>query len=599
MRKLGQLILLLFSCCLFLGWNNVKAADFSIDSYHVNIDILADGSANVNRTLTYDFDGEAHGLLYQQAVRDQAQSLTDSKVFINNQPVILNASQANNTYTLTREGNLYKFKVYHPVDGDQLKITYKYHLNQVVKNYADTAELNWKIIGSNWDQDLANVKITINLPKRNVKSLQAWSHGDLSGYTKVDKQRGQVTLSLASNPANSFVEAHLLFDPKVTFANTYRSSERVKAKIQAQEAALAKKANAARKKQRLMHQIGALFLLIVGFGLNVFTVLRLSRRPKNTLFPASLKSAPHNFEIPDLPVATAQALCFFTQPNSYAFSAHLLELEAQGQIAIEPLDVKKGLLKDQPNYLITLVNARLMHAPEEKLLQYLFKLNSKPVFSLKDLQNLSSKKKKRLAKLFEAWSKQAFEQADIKKYQGFAHPAVSLSSAWVATNLCFFIAMMFANRWELLSLLGLVSLGLAGLDFYCYKNHSPYLKEDVAKINQVRGFYTMLDDIGRFDLRELGERILWSEIMPYAVAFKLAPKVAKALYANFSEAELATVLGSYYPLFYHQSFAFATSFNNSFTAAIVTYSSSSTGSSGGFSGGSSGGFGGSSGGGAF
>lgn len=85
---------------------------------------------------------------------------------------------------------------------------------------------------------------------------------------------------------------------------------------------------------------------------------------------------------------------------------------------------------------------------------------------------------------------------------------------------------MFANRWELLSLLGLVSLGLAGLDFYCYKNHSPYLKEDVAKINQVRGFYTMLDDIGRFDLRELGERILWSEIMPYAVAFKLAPKVA-------------------------------------------------------------------------
>ena len=109
----------------------------------------------------------------------------------------------------------------------------------------------------------------------------------------------------------------------------------------------------------------------------------------------------------------------------------------------------------------------------------------------------------------------------------------------------------------------------------------------------------MLDDIGRFDLRELGERILWSEIMPYAVAFKLAPKVAKALYANFSEAELATVLGSYYPLFYHQSFAFATSFNNSFAAAIVTYSSSSTGSSGGFSGGSSGGFGGSSGGGAF
>ena len=38
-------------------------------------------------------------------------------------------------------------------------------------------------------------------------------------------------------------------------------------------------------------------------------------------------------------------------------------------------------------------------------------------------------------------------------------------------------------------------------------------------------------------VREVGDIVLWEQIMPYAVAFGLAKKVIKALKAEFSVAE--------------------------------------------------------------
>lgn len=103
----------------------------------------------------------------------------------------------------------------------------------------------------------------------------------------------------------------------------------------------------------------------------------------------------------------------------------------------------------------------------------------------------------------------------------------------------------------------------------------------------------MLNDVGHFEMRDVGDLILWQEIMPYAVAFGLAKKVLQELKIEFGNDELErSGYGYYGPFFISGSSGFS---KNSSFASSVSYVS---GASGEFSGGSSGSFGGSSGGGA-
>ena len=153
-------------------------------------------------------------------------------------------------------------------------------------------------------------------------------------------------------------------------------------------------------------------------------------------------------------------------------------------------------------------------------------------------------------------------------------------------------------------------LVLAGWILLLVKTHAlpRYTQLGAQKINEVRGFKQMLEDVGHFDMAQVGDLILWDRILPYAVAFGSADKVVAALKMNFSEEQLATSMPINYPLFIYGygGFGGQADFGEAFTsgfgsslAASHSASSNVGGGSGGFSGGNSGGFGGGSGGGAF
>jgi uncharacterized membrane protein len=108
----------------------------------------------------------------------------------------------------------------------------------------------------------------------------------------------------------------------------------------------------------------------------------------------------------------------------------------------------------------------------------------------------------------------------------------------------------------------------------------------------------MLKDIGKFDLKEVGDIILWEQILPYAVAFDLADRVIDALKFEFGEKAIEDAWGPNY-IFVMSGSDFGRGFSESFSSALSSVSSSASGGSGGFSSGSSGGVGGGSGGGAF
>lgn len=133
---------------------------------------------------------------------------------------------------------------------------------------------------------------------------------------------------------------------------------------------------------------------------------------------------------------------------------------------------------------------------------------------------------------------------------------------------------------------------------YSGKKLSPYTAKGAETTNRVRGFKKMLDEIGNFKMREVGELALWEEIMPYAVALGVSKKVLKQLKLEFAdEIDDANIL-FWGPFYSSGEDGFASNFNSSFNSG-ANLNSSTSGGSGGFSGGSSGGFGGGSGGGAF
>ncbi len=429
--------------------------------------------------------------------------------------------------------------------------------------------------------------MTLQLPKP-VADLQAWTHGPLTGYTDVERAQGKVTLTLAELDTDEMLETHMLFPTSVTPNNPQVSNEKAKEKIRQAEAKLADEANQKRKAEEKRAQVikrifsGIVFALSLGF----IGILVINPGNKKTKLPP-LK---HSYEIPKYAPEVAFAVLNQTLPDNQAFSAHLLDLAGQGKLEIVEASGKK-------NYVIKLKDKALL---EDGLLHFLFKnVGNGTEFDLKTLKQVKNKRSraKALSQKFDKWAKQVKNQADAYNYidkKTRAWCITVMLGACVNLGILLLAGVIFSGmiRWICLGL-GLVIILLSAKYLL---THSGYTPTGEREIYELRCFKAMLKDVGRFDLREVGDIVLWEQIMPYAVAFGLAKKVIKALKAEFSVAELENGFGIYYALYFAGSWndSFTSSFEQSIAAANVD--SSASGSSGGFSGGSSGGGGGGTGG---
>ncbi|MFC6261644.1 DUF2207 domain-containing protein [Levilactobacillus fujinensis] len=254
--KWGLILLLIFWGGI-LNHVTAKAADnYTISPFQINAKILRNGDADVTETMTYHFEADYYGAYNIQDIRGiQGGALTAVSYQLNKGRLItahVSKTEAIGTYLVSQTKKRIKVKLYRPVNvDDRLKVIYRFHLHGVVKNYRDTAELNWKMIGKAWEVPLNNVKLTIQLPERNIRGLQAWTHGPLSGYTYVNRSAGRITMKVATNPANGFVESHLLFPKQVTPLNQNYSNQLRKKAAQQQEAKLAAVANEQRTQKKV------------------------------------------------------------------------------------------------------------------------------------------------------------------------------------------------------------------------------------------------------------------------------------------------------------------------------------------------------------
>jgi uncharacterized membrane protein len=244
MKKV-RLILLLLMVLLFTVGPDVQARSYEIANYDVLVEIQDDGSAFFTESITYDFEGDFKGVLYDLDI-SEVQTPTDVVVSMQSKadeeatPFTLSDTGVPGTFTLVNTENFLKFTVYNKMSDEIQTVIYQYRIPEIVTNYNDIAEFNRKVIGSGWEDLLNDVDITVILPEAtDEKELRAWGHGGGANSTVelVDNQR--VLLHVPQNPANQFVGAHVIFPISITPNNPLVVNEDKFEVILSQEAALA------------------------------------------------------------------------------------------------------------------------------------------------------------------------------------------------------------------------------------------------------------------------------------------------------------------------------------------------------------------------
>lgn len=597
--------------CFLVPVQKVKAdIDYNIKNVIATAKVNSDGSLSMNRKVTYKFYDSAHGVYYRQNL-DNDQRLLKPKVKLKingkNYAINKNNSQAQNTYQLSKSGNSYRFKLYHRIeDGDQFTAVYSYRITNAIANWKDTAELNFKIIGDGWDRDLDHVKAQVLFSKP-VSDLRAWAHGELAGHIEVQPEKGCITMTANDVDRNVGVEVHAIFPVSVTDKNKKVINKNHKKAVISQEAKLAREANEKRRRRKVRTQI--LMVVAIVFSL-LDIVYAFLAKPIGTM-PKSERELPHNYEIPDVSAVQAQILDTEKDPDTRAFTAWIMWLAGKHKLKIEPYLTKR---KKHQQYRIILIDKSLKK--QWPILKYLFnKVGNKEEFTTADLRNFSGKK---LSEKYSAWQDGFMDQAFEDGYFNEENDSdgvsrkIKLTLFAVLSVILLIVAGVFYGIriapqiwWLILGLLILTGISY----FFAKKRIALYTEKGAEECEKVRGFKAMLKDIGNFKMRDVGELILWEDIMPYAVAFGLAKKVLKELKIEFGQEELEDSDIYLYTSFIDNSYDFDYLFEDALSDSIeasepepefdLDDDSSTFGDSGGFSSGSSGGFGGGSGGGAF
>lgn len=603
MAIMGFTILFLFG----VATPNVMAQSYEISNYDVLVKIQEDGSALFTERISYDFEGEFNGVLFNLDYSPHP-TPTDISVAVEEEgkPAVSyqkDSSKQPGTYEMTDTGEFLNFTVYNPVANARRTVIYSYRVPEMVTNFNDTAQFNRKVIGAAWDDELMDVDVQIELPAAvEPGELKAWGHGNANGNVTLVENR-IVNLTIDLNPANTFVEANVLFPTYVTWENPNTVAEnRLDQIINAEEAM--------QKEREARHQTLVIAGIIVGIIAPLFALIVLLwlKKKNNQSNPNPYVAPDHLYTLPDdMSPAVMNKAVFGHEPDSQAVTATILDLVRRGYLKMTEIpyddyyDYELEKLKE-PDATLS--------AHEKQLMKWFLQTagDGKSVtFSYIESLSAETTIGERFYKAQMLWEKEVRDEAadHAAKYAApHAAAAKSWSLAALFATIIFFIVLTIG--FFIFDLPGwLFLLGLAGLVLGIYVvvynfKHPPLTPEGDKWRKDWQAFERMLADVGEFTMQDIGSVEMWDTYLVYAAALGIADNVLEQMSIQYP-GDVIYATSYFYP-YYYRNHAYLAGVNdpiNRGMAASIPPSDSSSGSGGGFSGGSSGGSGGGSGGGAF
>lgn len=214
MDKKIYLSLLIIFVLLSASLGAVSAADRSYTIPFINMDFYPqdDGSLHVKETLYYSFSGTYNGI-YRDIPLSSTQQLQNIKV---------SSQGAYSRFEVINNGNMQRITVYlysdaqmtTPITDRDVDVTLEYDFTQIVKFYNDIAELQYKLVGEQWEEDIGRVNANIHL--KSSEGVKYWLNPPY--YTENSSWQGS-TLQVTSNniPSGDYYELRMVI-PKNQFA---------------------------------------------------------------------------------------------------------------------------------------------------------------------------------------------------------------------------------------------------------------------------------------------------------------------------------------------------------------------------------------------
>jgi uncharacterized membrane protein len=645
MKRKVQIFLLLAAVLLSvfaLGQNSLASNRYyTINDYTINVDVQADGSAEIEERITYMFTGSFNGVL-----RDIDYMLTDGmdniKVLVEkdgfarelrlNSQNNLDDNGGSGTYNMIKNDEIAHLKVFEASKNERKTFIYKYTFNNVVTRYNDVAEFNRKIIDSGWDVSLNNATINIRLPEGAQKDdLKVFGHGSLLGVSEIIDERN-VRFSIGQVSPGEMVETLVLFPTELVPLSGRVVAEDALPRIMENEKRLAEEANRKREEARrqveeynrrleaererkvtlkiIGNTVGA--LLIIGwFVLIIFLYIKFDKELKPSFEGKYYRELPGDYTPAEMSVLMSMG-----HVATRDITATLMDLIRKEQLLLTTKTyIKRGLFsnKEEEGYAVSLNP----EAPPVKLKMhesllirwFIHTIGNGSYVILDEISDYAKTTSgaQKFSRDYNYWVELANEEAEKNNF--FDKTSKKGKIAGLLTSFAFFgLGMMLTGVLNAGTGVVLIIQAIILFIFSIRLNRrTAYGNEQYVMWQAFKNF---LKDFSRLDKAEIPSIVIWEHYLVYAISLGVAKEVIRQLPLVFTDVDFQNSRLTYMYGYRYNNF---TSFINTFDRTIDTVdsaisraravanstNSSSSGGGGGFSGGSSGGGGGRGGGGAF
>lgn len=617
--------------------------------YYIEVNVLDNGDAEVKELKL--MDGEYNG--YKTDIRYKsngltkfdgskssfegsdiynASALTDVKVYdvkftttdfsiINNKNrefVLVNSAEKGDygVYTKTTNSEGIEILSYQPSVYKRASLV-TYTLKDLVVVHNDIAELAHDFIGTDYQEDISNLIIRINLPSSS-KELRIFSHGPLNGKNRIIDDKS-VEITYETLDKENAVDGRVVFDKSIVPNATKKSNVDGLGKILEVEKERANYANklreAARKREKMLQTLAIIMEILLGIWLIGLIVIVYKFYNKNDKEYRSEFNGKYFRDFPEEYTPSTVSYLMNKSINNLSFNAGILDLIRKKAITIEEVTIdKKGLFKNkqQKDYKLSRnmnFNLDTLSTSEKKLFNLLIgTVGNGDYVILGDMKEFSKdyNNAKRLISGYDSWRYACESEAEAEE---FYENTKKEKTNCILYSLIFipitFLALLCGSNMGRVLLIDLFGI----LAIIYFSSATKRTKKGNEQYHKWKGLKNFLADFGRLDEKDLPEIKLWERYLVYATMFGLAAKVQNAMKMNLERMNYSDNIDFTYLYFdnYYFSNSMTNAVNSSLSSARGTISthelaSSSDSSSGGYGGGSSfggGGFGGGSGGGRF
>ncbi len=625
------LVAIALVCAAMLTAPATARADYSMPSVDMEATVRRDGSVLVHEVRTFEFDDSVNGVFWQIPFAENQQGTTsnvsvlgvavDGEAFTEASSA---ASGDDGVYTadvISESGDeSLKLKVFTPHDYDTVAtVEVDYILTGGVMAWSDTAELYWKFIGPDWDENSQGVSLTVAFDEElaqatpaNKKTLRAWAHGPLEGNVAPDPSSASVSFEVPVVGSGEYAEARIAFPTAWVPDASAQGTERLST-ILSEERQWADEANAERARARmklLLFAVGTVVLSLLFTG--VILILRPKRKDKQAQFNDEYFRDLPSDDHPAV-LACLMAPAGANVPDN-AFTATLMKATDDRVITLGQVTAANG----KEDYEVRTTKSTLKSAAVAGKIAKIDKAALDLLFFGMDFDAGTHV----MRQTFKGFKRSAKRDKESYSYYYDTYKASVTAgveeSGLVESNgsLALGIAVMVGLVLEFLGLLQMFEMDFAAPNVIAcvvatliiligvllsrgFKRLSPRGREVEAKCRALKKW---LEDFTRLNEAVPGDLVLWNKLMVMAVALGVSKKtlreLADAVPPAVRERDDFT---STYPVYWwcyphgrlHEpTDRLASSYNAGARAIAASSDSSGDGFGGGFSGGGGGGVGG-------